>query len=186
MTKKVISILVLIVASFIAAIGVSADYVGLPGKVFDLTFYKYVENFFEISFTDAKDNACTSMSVNTSYELRDAQCKVVVTANSQNEIRVIFNLFHNVDENVSDTISYTAMLKGTDGATPITGYEALKVDADNTTSSTNEGYFTAGTKSGSVVVSKYPIGFKFEDSDFDNAAPGDYKATIVVEVKSST
>lgn len=190
MTKKVISIIFLIVTSLIFATSVFADYVGVPTTNFDIVFNKVVPNSFTISvigtdvatFSDDTESS-TSMGTlvpNTSLGLNYPQCKIVVSLNFKTQMRLIFNPFYNTD---GDTIPYKITLWY--GSSYVSDkYTSLNVESDNTGAS-DDYYFELGNKNGTLVDYTYPLAFEFNQSDFDNAAPGDYEAEIYIEVLSN-
>lgn len=184
MTKRVISILVLIVFSIVMGTSVFAAYVGTAGKNFNLVFNRYEEGTILIAFTDMKNNTIDNNVFTPSLvkELRDAQCKIAVTTNTYSQLKVTFNLFKNTNTNVDSSFSYTVQLyEANDDSTPMTNYKALKVDSDGTTGGT----FYTGNQYGENETYKYNLAFQFSSDDLNSAIPGTYQALIVVEVIST-
>lgn len=186
MIKKVVSGLILCVVLFVsvAAVWAAGDYYGLPEQNFDIVFTRYVDNYVAIAIKDMQNNQISTLTVNTARELRDQQCKIVVTTNCTPNITITFNLLTNTDTTITDsnTIAYTVSVYQDDGATPFTFDGSTEIRVDGVKSCT----FQAGeTGSVSVLDYEYPLGFKFETTDLDNAAPGDYVAEITVGYTST-
>lgn len=186
MTKKVISIIFLIVTSLIFATSVFADYVGVPTTNFDIVFNKEVKNSHTITVLDNDDNNITGQTLDkfyTSYSINNPQCKIVIGANHQFQIRVVFNLFHNTDSSITDTIGYKVKLIYQSKAVS-DNYNELEVSADNT-GAEDKFYFTTGNRNGTWTTYTYSLAFSFEEGFGDNLAPGDYEAEIRIEVQSN-
>lgn len=185
MTKKVISIIFLIVTSLIFATAVFAEYVGLPTTNFDIVFKKVVDNTHTIAVLDSSNSNIINKTLDrfhTNYTLNDPQCKIVVGANHEFKIRVVFNLFHNTtDSSIKDTISYKVNLYYSSNS--VKNYEKLEVSADNT-GAEDKFYFTTGNNKGVWTEYTYLLAFSFQEG-FDEVAPGDYEAEIRIEVQSN-
>ncbi len=186
MTKKVVSTLILCVVLFACATAVWADYYGLPEKNFNIVFNRYEEKSVAIVITDTQNSRIDSLAVNTTKVLRDAQCKIVVSTNYGPKIKITFNPLKNTDTQITENniIYYSVRLYQDDESTPFN-------DIDDKYINDIEGVsveFDAGssTATSSVKDYKYPLAFKFESNDLDNAVPGDYEAEIIVEVVSTT
>lgn len=186
MIKKVVSGLILCVVLFVSVAAVWAgDYYGLPEQNFDIVFTRYVDNYVAIAIKDMQNNQISTLTVNTARELRDQQCKIVVTTNCTPTMTITFNILKNTDTAITDsnTIAYTVSVYQDDGATPFSFDGSTEIRVDGVKSCT----FQAGeTGSGSVLDYEYPLAFAFKTEDLDNATPGDYEAEIVVEVISTT
>lgn len=186
MTKKVVTTLILCIVLFVSAVAVWADYYGVPGKDFNIVFASYVDEYAGITITDTKNDKISTLAVDTTMVLRDAQCNIVVSTNYGPKIRITFNPLKNKDTTIteSNVIFYHIRLFDTDEATPISGIDNVYIN--NVEGISVE--FDAGSSSTTSTVKdyKYPLAFKFETTDLDNAVPGDYEATIIVEVISTT
>ena len=182
MTKKVISIIFLIVTSLIFATSVFADYVGATGKDFSIVFTNYVENYFSVTVKDLNNNKLSESSgldVNTTSGLKDSQCKIVLTTNCAPTVKITFNVLKNVDKN-SDTIAYYVCVYQADESTPFDDLSNLYVNGEKS------GSFTAGEVTSTYTTEdfSYPLAFKFDQKDLDGVAPGEYEALIQVEVSN--
>lgn len=189
MTKKVISIIFLIVTSLIFATSVFADFVGLDGKSFDIIFKLEQDNFVEINVRNMDNNADVDELDATIYDnedtaLQNSQCQIVVATNFEPGIKITFNLFKYYDEDEktydeNKTFGYIVRLKGDDGniiENNGTNYARLEVNRDGV-----EATFVAGNQN-NYDEYKYPISFKLNLEDADS---GTYLAEITVEVTTT-
>lgn len=181
MKKKVVSTLFLLIVLFAFASSLYADYVGLPGKNFDLIFSKYVENYVAITIKDIQNNKITELDANVTSQLRYAQCKVVIATNYGPTIKITFNQLKHTSETISDTITYKVRVYEEDGSTPFEQLKELVIDSQKT------GTFLAGNPATTsrVLDYEYPIAFEFDQATLSNASLGSYQAEIKVEVIST-
>lgn len=188
MIKKVVSGLILCVVLFVSATAVWAagDYYGLPGKTFDIVFTRVVPNYVAITITDTQNSKISTLAVNTTRELRDAQCKIVVSTDHGPKIKITFNPLKNKDTAIteSNVIYYSVRLYQADESTPFSNIDGVYINNVDGISAEFDAGNPATTSS--VLDYRYPLAFAFKTEDLDNAAPGDYEAEIVVEVISTT
>ena len=180
MTKKVISILILIVASLVMATTVTAGTYG-GTKDFDLLFNLYEAPKINVTFKDKDENEEYSETNPLILESDTAECKIIFDSNVNAKAKVTFEVFklQNSTDTTPPTITYKITLSKTNADntnTTVDGYNGLSVDSVE--AGTSGSYFDIDEG-----ISKYPL--TFTDLNSNNAVPGNYVANVTVTTEST-
>ena len=172
MTKKVISILILIVASLVMATTVTAGTYG-GTKDFDLLFNIYEAPKINVTFKDKDENEEYSETNPLILESDTAECKIIFDSNTTANAKVTFDVFklQNSTDTTPPTITYKITLCKTSDDNVV--YNNLLVDSEKTGS-----YFAIDEG-----TSTYPLIFTIVNSD--DAVPGNYVANVTVTTEST-
>ena len=188
MTKKVISIIFLIVTSLIFATSVFAELTtyGLPGTQFDLVFNVIDKSYFAISVVDSTGNNPLETDENNEKfldaevgkGLAKTQCNIVVETNYNPTIEITFGIFKNKASD--DVLTYKVRLYKNKNESTDYFFDYQEISNSAWSYQFSSGASNLATKTKYI----YPLGLDIV-TNLDDVAVGNYEAEISIKVIST-